>query len=239
MGDPMAWSVVIVGAGGFGREVFQYVLDTFPSGTHAPSGFVDDRPDPTRLKELGWPYLGTVTSFVPRDDDRLVVAIGEPRVRLRVARSLAARGARFLTLVHPRAYVAASARIGEGSVIAPFACVGAGAVLGEHVQVHFCASAAHDTIIGDGAALSPYAAVNGGAVLGEGVFLGTRATINPLKQVGAFAKIAAGSVVYRDVPAAALVAGNPAKARVLGFDARLSGSGTGRAGADAREDEPG
>jgi len=235
MSHAARWTVVVVGAGGFGREVIEYVQDTFPSDTHALSGFLDDHPDPARLEALGRPYLGTVAAYVPGDRDRFVVAIGDPRVRLRVARSLAARGARFLTVVHPRAYVAASARIGEGCVVAPFASVGAGAVLGDQVQVHFCASAAHDTIIGEGAALSPYAAVNGGAVLGEGVFLGTRATINPLKRVGAFAKVAAGSVVYRDVPAEALVSGNPAKAHVLRF-----GSGFGTTGGEGEgEDGPG
>ena len=234
MRDAAPWAVVVVGAGGFGREVIEYVRDTFPNDTHALAGVLDDRPDPSRIEALGWHYLGTVTAYVPGDRDRFVVAIGEPRVRLRVARGLAARGARFLTVIHPRAYVAASARIGEGCVVAPFASVGAGAVLGAQVQVHFCASAAHDTIIGDGAALSPYAAVNGGAVLAEGVFLGTRATVNPLKQVGAFAKVAAGSVVYRNVPAGSLVSGNPAKARVLRF-----ASGLGVTGGEGDEDEDG
>lgn len=209
------WHVVVVGAGGFGSEVLGYLRDSFPSETHRPAGLLDDRPDPERIEAFGLPYLGTLGSYVPDERDRLVVAIGEPRARMNAVRRLDARGARFLTVVHPKAYVAASAQIGEGCIIAPFAAVGAGAVLGKQVQLHFFASAAHDTIIGDGSAVSPYVAVNGGAALGEGVFLGTRVTINPGKRVGAFAKVTAGSVVYQDVPPGAIASGNPAKSRVL------------------------
>lgn len=223
MSERSRWNVVVVGAGGFGREVVQYLRDAFAKERCTLAGVLDDRPDPERLAALGLPHLGGIDAYVPGADDRFVVAIGEPRARMKVVRRLEARGARFLTVVHPLAYVASSARIGEGCIVAPFASIGAGAVLGAQVQVHFCASAAHDTVIGDGVALSPYAAANGGAVLEEGAFLGTRATVNPLKRVGAYAKVTAASVVYQDVPAGAIASGNPAKSRVLRFGTATGG----------------
>jgi sugar O-acyltransferase (sialic acid O-acetyltransferase NeuD family) len=230
--------VLVVGAGGFGREVMQYVRDTFLAGQHQVVGFLDDTPDDARVRSLGLPLLGSIDAYAPDDDERFVVAIGDPAARARVARRLAARGARFLTIVHPRAYVASSARVGEGCIVAPFASVGAGAVLEEQVQLHFYASAAHDTCIGGFAALSHYSVVNGGAVLEEGVFLGTRSTINPLKKVGAYAKIAAGAVVYQDVPPGALASGNPAKSRVLQTGDRPSaGNGANEGDGEPMADE--
>lgn len=99
--------------------------------------------------------------------------------------------------------------------MAPFASIGASARLGAFCQVHFYASAAHDTVIGAYSALSPYSVVNGGGRLGECTFLGTRSTVNPGRAVGERSKVAAGAVVYQDIPAFSLAAGNPAKPRRL------------------------
>ncbi len=215
MADQPRWKVIVVGAGGFGREVVQYVQDSFRREEAQLVGFLDDRADAEAARRSGLPLVGTTTGYTPSRDERFVMAIGDPTARASVARRLSEKGAVFLTIVHPRAYVASTATIGEGCIIAPFASVGAHATLREQVQVHFYASAAHDSMIGSFCALSPYSVVNGGGALEEGAFLGTRATVNPGKRVGAFAKVAAGSVVYHDVPAGTLAVGNPAKARPL------------------------
>lgn len=203
---------MIVGAGGFGREVFQYARDT---GRFEVVGFLDDRePDSLSIPE-GLPLLGGISTYEPREGQAFLMAVGEPEARARIAKRLMGSGARFETVIHPNSYVASSATIGQGSIVAPFASVGASAVLSELTQVHFYASVAHDVRVGRYSALSPYAAVNGGGRLGECVFMGTRATVNPLKAVGDHSKVAAGAVVYQDVPEWSLAAGNPAKPRRL------------------------
>jgi len=50
-----------------------------------------------------------------------------------------------------------------------------------------------------------------GAVVGQGARIGSNATILPGVRIGEGALVGAGSVVTRDVPAGAVVAGNPAK----------------------------
>lgn len=219
-GEP---GVIVIGAGGFGREVLQYVYD---AGLLRVRGILDDRPPDELVNPHGLPVLGTISGYEPRPGESFLLAVGEPTVRSRIAARFLAAGARFETVVHPMAYVASTATIGAGSIIAPFASVGAFSNLGEFSQVHFYASAAHDTRIGRFSALSPYAVVNGGGRLGERVFLGTRATINPLKSVGDGSKVTAGSVVYQDVPPGSIASGNPAKAR------RLMGAGGGENGAE-------
>jgi sugar O-acyltransferase (sialic acid O-acetyltransferase NeuD family) len=204
--------LVIVGAGGFSRELLAYVADV---GRFVVKGLIDDAP-PTDLRiPEGSQFLGRISDYQPKAGEAFLLAVGEPTQRARIAKRLTEKGARFETVIHPRAYVAASARIGAGSIIAPFATVGASAKLGELVQVHFYASVAHDAEVGAYSALSPYSVVNGGGQLGEGVFMGTRATVNPQKKVGDHSKVAAGAVVYQDVPSGSLAAGNPAKARRL------------------------
>lgn len=210
--DKNSGGVVIIGAGGFSRELMQYVAD---EGRLAVRGFLDDR-DPSELQlPDGAVVLGAIESYQPAHGEAFVLAVGEPNARARIAERFLKAGARFETVVHPRAYVASSATVGAGSIIAPFASVGSSAKLGELVQVHFYASVAHDAVVGRCTALSPYSVVNGGGRLGERVFMGTRATVNPLKVVGDGSKVTAGSVVYQDVPSGSIAMGNPAKARRL------------------------
>lgn len=204
----MTKDIVIVGAGGFGREVLQYVRDTFTDPAEfRVKGFLDDHGE-TAGVDLGADLLGDTLGYDVRGSDRFLVAVGNPAHRRSLSCRLAARGAQFLTLVHPRAYVARTARLGAGCIICPFATVGNVAQLGEQVVLTFYASVGHDARVGAYAVLSPYSVTNGGSVLGEGAFLGARATVNPGKRVGANAKVTAGAVVYHDVPDNALARGN-------------------------------
>jgi maltose O-acetyltransferase len=55
------------------------------------------------------------------------------------------------------------------------------------------------------------APVHADIVVGEDVFLGARVVLLPGVTIGRGAAVGAGSVVTRDVPAEAIVAGNPAR----------------------------
>jgi len=209
-----AKGIVIVGTDGAGREAHQYVLDTLGGDPgYYVKGFLDD--SPTELEPFGIeePLLGNTFDYQPDADDRIVIACGNPQNRKQMASRLASRGATFLTVIHPRAYVAPTARIGAGCILAPYSTVGARATLGDHCVLWFYASVGHDATVGDCCRFSPFAVTNGGSVLEEGVFLGAHAVVNPDQVVGAGSRVAAGSVVYRRVPAGSFVTGNPAKAR--------------------------
>lgn len=208
--------IVIAGAGGFGREVLQYIYDAMAlQDGYVVKGFLDDRPPDLAALGLEVPVLGGTDGYDFEAGDRVLLAIGDTNVRLRLAERFAARGARFLTVVHPLAYVSASARLGTGCIVAPFATVGAHARLGDHTVLTFYASVAHDARVGRACGFSPHSVINGGASLGDGVFLGAFAAVNPLQTVGAGSKVAAGAVVYHAIPAGTLAVGNPARPRPL------------------------
>lgn len=207
-------SLVIVGAGGFGREILQYARDQL-AGDLRVAGFLDDRSDALDGFDVDASVLGRPGEFSFTDEHRVSIAIGDPATRARLAELTAARGARFLTLVHPTAYVAPGARLGAGCVVAPFAFVGVGCVLAEHVALNTYASVGHDARVGTATVFSPYAVVNGGVTIEEEVLLGTHAVVTPGLTVGRGAKIAAGAIVSRAVPPYALAAGVPAQSRVM------------------------
>ena len=212
-GAPM---LVIVGAGGFGREVLQYALDAFGPGSPQPldvKGFLDDRVRDLSAFGIDVPVLGGVDDHQPTPEERFLIAVGEPALREVLSRKLAKRGARFAVLVHPLAFVARTAIVGEGCIVAPFATIGAHASLGAHSVLTFYASVGHDARVGRWCALSPHSVTNGASTIGDRAFLGAHAVVNPLQSVGDDAKVAAGAVVYGPVPPKTLAAGNPAKAR--------------------------
>ncbi len=208
--------VLVVGAGGFGRELMQYVTDVLRQGAAGEiGGFLDDNPQALQGQEGLPPIVGSIAEHVPAAGERFVIGVGEPALRYRIAEQLSARGAEYLTVVHPLAWVAPGVQLGPGCILAPFTFVGPGATLEDHVLLNCYASVGHDGYVERCSVLSPYAVINGEATLEQQVFLGTQATVVAGKTIGAYSKVSAGSVALRDVPKGSLVAGNPAKSRVM------------------------
>lgn len=219
-------NLVIVGASGFGRELYQYFQDAHGSDPGlCVKGFLDD--DESRQHEWEAPHgtkvIGNTSSYEAEPHDRFLISPGDPQIRDMLASRLADRGSEFFTLIHPTAYVAPTARIEPGCIVGPFANVGSYAELGSHVLLNLYSAVGHDTRIGSCSVFSPYAVANGGSIIGRKIFMGSHAVVTPNTKVGDQCKIAAGAVAYHDVPDNSLAAGNPAKPVSL----KSSGSQTG------------
>lgn len=211
-----AQPLVIVGAGGFGREVIQMVdaiNDTTP--TYAVVGVADDQPSPAALASLaraGVSYLGPVAdslTAVTRDAE-VVLAVGDPAVRRRLA-TLMPADLRAGTIVHPDTTIGSGTTLGAGCVIGPGARISVDVTLGDHVQIDQNVAVGHDSIIGNCSRLNPCACVSGNVELGVGCYIGANATVLQGLKVGPFAVVAAGAVVVRDTPGKVTVKGVPAR----------------------------
>src|ERR1017187_4385558 len=98
--------IVIIGAGGFGREVRDWLLQSQdiigPHTTTRVLGFLDDgTPDPERLTRIAAVHLGPVSSL--RELDAMYyVAVGDPRTRRQIVQRCEGLGATpGPALVHP------------------------------------------------------------------------------------------------------------------------------------------
>ncbi|MGI9456398.1 MAG: acetyltransferase [Aeoliella sp.] len=208
----MPTRIVIVGAGGFGREVRAWMNHI--EGTdndYRVAGFLDANNDALCHFDIDEPVLGNPMDYLPQSCERFVIAIGDPETKLRLAESLESRGAQFVTLVHPTAVVGPRCPIGQGVVICPHATVTCDAQLEDFAMLNIGSSVGHDAHIGRGSTLSGHADVTGGARLEEGVFMGSHASVLPGVTIGAGATVAAGSIAMRNVPAGSTVVGVPAK----------------------------
>lgn len=203
--------LIIVGAGGFGREVLIYAQEISAKvGNFAVGGFLDSNPHALDGFDIGAHILGDERNFAFGPNDRFVIATGDPELRARIYTVLADRGAQFMTLVHPMSWIASTARIGPGTIVAPFSSVNSNATVGENVAINCNVGIGHDTNVGAHSAISPFAVITGSAVLGEKSFLGSSCVIAPRKVLGRQTTISAGSVVFKNVPDNALARGNPA-----------------------------
>jgi sugar O-acyltransferase (sialic acid O-acetyltransferase NeuD family) len=217
-----AMKIVLAGAGAFALEVEQYILDCHAAG----HGLFGSDGSPVAKAELvGLHFDGSVrqrdfltkslivldsSSYLP-SDVQFLIAIGNAEARRKVWTNLRSRGARFAKLVHPTSWVAPSARLGEGSIVCPFAFVGILADVGCNVALTVHASISHDAIVGDHSVLCPYACITGQVTLGEACFLGTSSVVIPQKTIGPFSKICAGAIACQDAAPNSLLTGNPAK----------------------------
>lgn len=203
--------IFIVGAGGFGREVLHWARHTWPEHVAKIAGFLSADPNKLDGHAKTLPILGSPVDFAPKPTDGLLLAIGIQRVRRQVAEQLAARGARFLTLVHTTAIVAQTAEIGTGSIICPYAIVSDGVRLGRFVLLNYHSSLGHDAAAGDFAVFSPYATLGGQARVEADVFLGLHASVGPERTVAAESIVAAGSCVLADTGPGSIVYGVPGR----------------------------
>src|SRR5689334_6120421 len=126
--------LVIVGAGGFGREVYQWAKDSLPANQYRLKGFLSSRPDDLDGFEIPEKVLGDDASYAVQENDRFVFAIGSIEAKKHSVERMQARGIQCVTLIHPTAVVASSAVIGEGVILCPFVLVSDHVVLADFVM---------------------------------------------------------------------------------------------------------
>lgn len=209
--------IVVVGAGGFAREVAWLIGDiNRDSPNYEFAGFMVS--DLSKLGEhdsrervLGdYEWLEKNVAEV----DALAIGIGNPGRRLKVADELSKSFPRidWPALIHPTVTLDAdSSDVGRGVLL----CAGTIGTVSLQIRsfsmVNLACTLGHEAQLGRGCVLNPTVNVSGGVRMGDGVLVGTGAQILQYVSLGDGATVGAGAVVTKDVAAGDTVVGVPAK----------------------------
>jgi sugar O-acyltransferase (sialic acid O-acetyltransferase NeuD family) len=209
--------IVVVGAGGFAREVAWLIEDiNRAKPSYEFLGFVVS--DLSKLGEhdsrgrvLGdYSWLEENRGGV----DALALGIGSPASRERVASEMLERlpWLEWPALIHPTVLLdCTSARIGRGVILCAGVIGTVNLVLEPFSAVNLACTIGHESRIGAYGVLNPTVNISGGVEMGERVLVGTGAQILQYIRIGHGATVGAGAVVTKDVPAGETVVGIPAK----------------------------
>jgi sugar O-acyltransferase (sialic acid O-acetyltransferase NeuD family) len=204
--------LVIVGAGGFGRETLD-VVEAMNALERQWEflGFLDDnRSEDPLIAQRGARILGG-SALLADLSCEYVIAVADPAARERIDGLAMRVGRQAATLVHPSVTLGSMNNIGPGFIALTGASVTTNVTIGRHVHLNPNAAVGHDAVIGAYVTVYPGARVGGAATLEDAVTLGSGACVIQGLRVGRGTFIGAGAVVIRDIPAGTVAVGVPAR----------------------------
>lgn len=192
---------IIVGGGGFARELYFWLGDCAQAGSLPPlAGYLDDAGDVLANRAAyDMAYLGGIEAADIRPGDRFVLAIGSPATKRLIHERLATRGAVFPTVIHPTCTVTGTAAIGEGVVLCPGCIMGPDSIVERFATLNTGSGTGHDSSVGEFSVLASRVAISGSVRIEPDVSIGSGVVLLPNVKIGRGALIGPGCVVYRSV----------------------------------------
>jgi sugar O-acyltransferase (sialic acid O-acetyltransferase NeuD family) len=205
--------MVIVGAGGFAREI----LETFSQRNELENlYFFDDITidSPDKMFDR-FPVLRTLDQvkdvFRRTGDERFTLGLGNPVFRYKLNKKFTDAGGRITSTVSPNTEVgsfgttiAAGCNILSGNIITNNVTLKTGCLINPGCSI------SHDSILEEYVQISPGVRITGNCLIEGFTMLGTNCVILPRVKIGKNVVVGAGAVVTKDVPDNVMVMGVPA-----------------------------
>lgn len=203
--------IYILGAGGFGRELLQWIKDiNDKEPTWEIGGFLDDNLHALDEYSFDTKIVGTIKDWQPKEDEVFALAFGSPELKRKIVGIMKAKGAEFASVIHPTALLSEYAEYGEGLIMFPYSKLSCNSTVGEFVTI-LSTQIGHDTIIGDYSVISGGCNIVRNVKIGQDVFLAAGVCIAQDVKIGDGAYLGLGSVILKDVASEAKMFGNPAR----------------------------
>ena len=212
-----AKQLIILGARGNSVDILDAVNEInakSKSARYECIGFLDDDQHRWGQEIWGVKVLGPLESATNYPDAYFVNSIGSERNFRQKAGIIAKTGLppeRFVTIVHPTASVSRMATLGKGVVVLQHVTISNQVSIGNHVIILPNSVISHDVVIGDYSCITGGVCISGMATIERDCYLGTNSSIIGNVKLETGCIIGMGAVIRHDVPANAVMVGNPAR----------------------------
>lgn len=177
-------------------------------------GALDDDKALHNTRKCNIPVLGGLDKISDFPDVKFIFAIGSEKThmkRLEIFQKLELDLDRFHSLIHPKANIFKTAKLGAGVIVHFGTTISQNVKIGPLCLITVNVTIGSSVIIGSGVILSSQAFVGGHSKLGSGCFLGACCAIADGLEIGPGARIGMSSAVMKPVKAGVFVLGNPAR----------------------------
>lgn len=205
--------IVIIGAGGFGREV-KGLIDAINKvkPTYNLKGFYDDGVLKGTVVN-GFKVLGGISDLNELTSQiQVAVAIGIPDTKRNIVEQLENSFLEFPVLIHPSVIANGDfVSIGKGSIICAGTILTCNIEIQDFVILNLMCTVGHDTIIKNYTSIMPSVNISGEVIIQESAYVGTGAKIINQLEIGENTVVGAGAVVSKSLPSNCTAVGIPAK----------------------------
>lgn len=206
--------IVIIGAGGFGREV-QWLIERINAKelTWQLKGYIDDGIE-AGTKINGYPVLGGIDYLLEMEEEISVVcAIGSSQTRKKIIEKISNKNnIEFPNLIDPNVQMSNYIELGRGNIICAGSILTVNISVGDFTIVNLDCTVGHDVILNSFVTVYPSVNISGCVKIGQCTEIGTGTKIIQGKTIGNKVIIGAGAVVVRDIDIPGTYVGVPVKA---------------------------
>lgn len=211
--NKMMKNLVIIGAGGFGREVKTLIDSINNQGrTYRFLGFYDDGFEKGQIIN-GYPVLGGILDINAINIQcSIVIAIGDPQTKQRLYEQIDNSNIDFPNIIHPNVLISDDfVEFGIGNIICASCIITCNIIIKDFVILNLMCTVGHDTILSSFSSFMPSVNISGDVLIHEKVYVGTGAKIINQLEIGANTIVGAGAVVSKSLPENCTAVGIPAK----------------------------
>lgn len=203
---------IIIGAGTHGQIYASYLKEAGVTVV----GFIDDADFYQGKRVLGLDVLGKYPDLL---DNKLkskitdiYCPIGDNLLRQNYLSSLKNEGYNTPSFFHHTVVIGPDAIIGEANYMLPGNMIMPHTKIGDYFMVNMSTTIGHHNVIGDGVFMSSGVNIGANLVIGDMAYFGIGSTVmTGIETIGKETLIGSGSVVFKNVPDFAVMAGNPAR----------------------------